>query len=229
MNKEPVFQIRITEDVRNAFPHLIIFAADIQVGNLKRETEEVMKVLWEKELAQWRGKTKQDVKQTGVIKAYNAFFESIGLQTKKTPPSVQNMIQRFLLKDQLVKYPKINPIVDVLNVAAVQSLIPLGAFDLDKINGEMRLDVSFAGESFLPVNSDNEIRLSTGSLVIRDDSRILSQFCYRDSDYQKITDQSAKIRIMGCRVEGVRDIDVIQAVNETIHILTTLYEDCAMI
>ncbi|MNI18600.1 B3/4 domain protein [compost metagenome] len=162
----------------------------------------------------WKGRSKGDVAQDRNIVAYQHFYDLLGLNHKKTPPSVQNLIQRFLIKEQLERIPLIHPIVDAVNVAALKKLIPLGVFDADCVMEGLRLMRSSGGEDFQPLGSSAPEALDPGVLVLADEEKVLSRFCYRDSEAQKITEQTRRIWLLGCQVPGITPEDVHQALDE---------------
>ncbi len=64
-------------------------------------------------------------------------------------------------------------VVDLTNYVMFDSGQPLHAFDVDKITGQIRVDISTEGEK-VTILGGREIALATGTLVIRDDSGILA-------------------------------------------------------
>src|SRR5437763_6578535 len=74
---------------------------------------------WSRLHAIWRGKSRKEVEQPPFVQAYRSFYSHLGLDPNRTPPSVQGLVQRFLRGDVLEKIPRIHPIVDAVNLAAV--------------------------------------------------------------------------------------------------------------
>jgi hypothetical protein len=93
---------------------------------------------WESLHADWAGTDKKEVSKNPKIRPYKEFHATLGL--KDTPVSVEEIIQRFLIGPNLTRVPQINPPVDAVNVVAVQTLIPLGVFDADCVDGSIVLD-----------------------------------------------------------------------------------------
>ena len=111
---------------------------------------------------------------------------------KDFPPSVEFLFRRF---QKTVKVPHVNNIVDSANKVAVESLVATGVFDLDKIKGDLVLRFSKEGEEFKPLGGDTE-SLSEGLVVIADDEKVLNRFPFRDSIYQKITENTKNVLIL---------------------------------
>jgi DNA/RNA-binding domain of Phe-tRNA-synthetase-like protein len=152
---------------------------------------------------QWRGNDPNRVRSHPQIAAYREFFRRIGLDPDETPPSIQMLVERFLLPEDSPAWPRIHPIVDATNVAAVETVVPLGVFDAAALDGSLRLALTEGGESFHPIGADEPTTLPSDILVFRDDTAVLSQFAYRDSVKQKITASTEEVWVLGCAVEGI--------------------------
>lgn len=209
-------KLTVTEEASRKLKDVQVFYVDIHLPDTILYDDSLIKKMWNELHDCWKGKEKQDITKDQSIMAYRDFFRKIGINPNNNPPSVENIVKRFLIKDKLTKLPKINAIVDLVNIVAVRWKVPLGVFDLKKVKGEIRLDFSKEGEPFLPLGFKKEIALGEQILVIRDDEKILSQFCYRDSEYQKVTDESKAIRILGCQVEGIDPLQVKQALSDAV-------------
>jgi DNA/RNA-binding domain of Phe-tRNA-synthetase-like protein len=92
------------------------------------------------------------------------------------------LIERYLIPEDSLQWPRIHPIVDATNVAAVETVVPLGVFDAGALDGSLQLGLTEGGESFRPLGADEPITLPSDVLVFRDDEDVLSQFAYRDSE-----------------------------------------------
>ncbi|GIQ68047.1 B3/B4 domain-containing protein [Xylanibacillus composti] len=179
---------------------------------------------WKSLHERWRGKSKGEVAEDAHIAAYRQFYRQIGFNPNQTPPSVQNLIQRFLIKEALTRIPTVHPIVDAVNVAAVKGRIPLGIFDAACVKGPIRLAFTSGGEPFQPLGSGQMEALAEGVLVLADDEKVLSQFSYRDGEAQKITGETRHVWLLGCQVSEVEEAAVRAALDEAIAQLRRGYE-----
>jgi DNA/RNA-binding domain of Phe-tRNA-synthetase-like protein len=134
------------------------------------------------------------------------------------------LIERFLLSVDSPQWPRIHPIVDATNVAAVETVVPLGVFDAGALDGSLRLALTEGGESFRPIGADEPIALPSDVLVFRDDADVLSQFAYRDSEKQKITASTASIWVLGCAVEGIAHETVVSGLDRALELLQRRYD-----
>src|SRR3989344_5166541 len=145
-----------------------------------------------------------------VFKAFNRFCESLSSRNKKDFPSVENLYRRF---EKRGKFPRVNNIVDIVNLVALESFIPLGVFDLDQIKGDMMMRYSKPGEEFRSLGGDIEY-LPAGLLVISDEEKIVNLFPFQDSIYPNITKRTKNIVILGDVVEGIDIEDTKKAVTK---------------
>ena len=179
---------------------------------------------WERLHAAWTGKTKADVAADPLLAAFIDLTRRIGLDPKRTPPSVVNLIQRFLMGPKLERFPRINPVVDAVNVAAVETRIPLGVFDAATVQGALRLAITIGGELFQPLGAEGALNLPTGVLVLRDDEKVLSQFGHRDGETQKVTNETRRIWLLGCQAAGVETAAVTAALEQAVARLRQVFE-----
>jgi DNA/RNA-binding domain of Phe-tRNA-synthetase-like protein len=173
---------------------------------------------------QWRGSDPSRVRSHPQIAAYSDFFRRIGLNPDETPPSIQMLIERFLLPETPPEWPRIHPIVDATNVAAVETAVPLGVFDAAALDGSLRLALTAGDESFRPIGADEPTTLPSDVLVFRDDKDVLSQFAYRDSEKQKITAATDSVWVLGCAVEGVIQETVVSGLDRALELLQRRYD-----
>lgn len=123
---------------------------------------------------------------------FRNFCKELGIDLKKYPPSVEFLFNRY---QKSGKVPHINNVVDCANKVAVETYVATGVFDIAKIKGDLILRFSRAGETFAPLGGDTE-SLPEGLVVIADDEKVLNLFPFRDSIYQKITEDTKDILIL---------------------------------
>ncbi|WDE08984.1 hypothetical protein SG34_029835 [Thalassomonas viridans] len=210
-------EIEISPTVKADFDGVRIFGIELEIE--KQNIDCDFDSHWQRLAKRWFGKSKAEVAADETIASYNDFFRMLGLNVKKSPPSSQNLIQRFLIKNNK-GYPKINPIVDVVNIAAVDSLIPLGVFDANSVEGPLRLAFSAGDEAFLPLGAREPVTLDAGKLVLKDDVKVLSEFGIRDGQAQMITDASSRIWLLGCLVPGISEAQVKSGMQMAYRLLT---------
>ncbi len=138
------------------------------------------------------------------VKAYRKFMWQIGIDPTKTRLSSEALIRRILRKKSL---PSINSIVDSCNMASIETLIPISAFDAERVNKEILIQKSLPGEVFVDIHG-KEKHLKGDEILVTDSlNNKLHLLLFRDSNYAKITYTTRGV--LGLAY-GVPDIPVIE-------------------
>ncbi len=82
---------------------------------------------------------------TGRIGMVRTMYRQCGIDPTKTRPSSEALLRRLRRGDPL---PRINTLVDVCNACSVQTLLPYGLYDLDRIIGAVELRLGQQGEAY---------------------------------------------------------------------------------
>ncbi|GAB6944058.1 B3/B4 domain-containing protein [Vulcanisaeta sp. JCM 14467] len=144
------------------------------------------------------------LKDDPVIRHYRDFYwHELGIDPTKQRPAQEALLRRVLRGEDL---PRINPMVDIGNVASIKYLVPIGLYDIDSFGGK-DLVIRYArnGEVFNPIGSpkrslsDNQIILSTI------DGLILHVYPYRDSETTKIRNETRNVLIVIAGVPGIEN------------------------
>ncbi|BAJ51379.1 conserved hypothetical protein [Candidatus Caldarchaeum subterraneum] len=150
--------------------------------------------------------------QNKFVRAYRDFFWRIGIDPTKTRPSAEALLRRVLAGRD---FPRINPLVDVYNVVSMQSLLPIAAFDVEKLKGELLMKFANVGELFLGIGMDKPVALTGKEVVVRDDEKLVAIYPYRDADATKVTSATRHVFLMVCGVPGI-ELDYLQNTGETL-------------
>ena len=133
-----------------------------------------------------------DLEDNPVLNGYRNMIKDHGRSLKKFPPSAQALI-KIIQKNDV--FPKINPIVDIYNTCVIDSLLSIGAHDLDKVTGDIYFRLSAPEEHFVAIGGDEKTTLE-GDFVYSDDEKILAWLNTRDSELAKITPETRNIILM---------------------------------
>src|SRR3990172_9039197 len=90
-------------------------------------------------------------------------YKGVGLDPTKTRPSSEALQRRVRKGDEL---PRINSLVDVINWCSLESQLPFGLYDLDKIEGDVTLRLGRDGEAYAGIRKD-EVHVA-GRLTLAD-------------------------------------------------------------
>ena len=127
------------------------------------------------------------------IAAWRQTYQSFGVKAKSHKPTAEAMIRRVLNGEQI---PKINPVVDAYLAVEIETFLPIGGYDIDRIDGDLILRLSPGEERFTPIGGGEEYT-NPGEVVYSDRQRVLTRrWNYRDCDYTKITEESSNIILM---------------------------------
>jgi DNA/RNA-binding domain of Phe-tRNA-synthetase-like protein len=80
-----------------------------------------------------------------VIAAVRAMYKRVGLDPTKTRPSSEALLRRIRKGEEL---PQINTLVDIVNWCSLETQLPFGLYDLDRIEGDVTLRIGLAGEEY---------------------------------------------------------------------------------
>lgn len=132
----------------------------------------------------------EDLAKHHLISPWRAAYSDFGSKPSKYNSSVEALMKRILKGD---KIPQINKFVDIYNFLSLKYIIPMGADDLDNVEGDIQLTIAKGDEVFVPLNSDQVENPDQGEVIYRDDRNVLCRrWNYRDCDKTKITDKTKK-------------------------------------
>ncbi|QOJ79140.1 hypothetical protein IG193_01370 [Infirmifilum lucidum] len=160
------------------------------------------------------------------VRAYRDFYWRIGIDPTKTRPSSEALVRRVLRGE----YPRINALVDAGNVASIETLVPIGIYDLEKAAPPLLLTLSKGGEVFSPLGGREEL-LPPG-LPILVDSRglVMHLYPHRDSRLTCVLPETRLALVVGGGVPGILRDRVVQAVRRVVEILSEVnWKNCGKI
>jgi DNA/RNA-binding domain of Phe-tRNA-synthetase-like protein len=99
-----------------------------------------------------------------LIAAVRTMYKRVGLDPTKTRPSSEALLRRIRRGDEL---PRVNSLVDVINWCSLESQLPFGLYDRDRIQGGVRLRLGQPEESYAGIRKDT-VHLA-GRLTLADD------------------------------------------------------------
>jgi DNA/RNA-binding domain of Phe-tRNA-synthetase-like protein len=83
--------------------------------------------------------------------AVRAMYKRIGIDPTKTRPSSEALLRRVRKGQEL---PRVNNVVDVINWCSLESQLPFGLYDQDRIHGDVVLRLGDAGEQYAGIRKD---------------------------------------------------------------------------
>jgi len=104
------------------------------------------------------------VESAEITAAVRTMYKRVGIDPTKTRPSSEALLRRVRKGDEL---PRINNIVDVINWCSLESQLPFGLYDLDRITGNVVLRLGREGEEYAGIRKD-AVHVA-GRLTLADD------------------------------------------------------------
>jgi DNA/RNA-binding domain of Phe-tRNA-synthetase-like protein len=86
-----------------------------------------------------------------VISAVRTMYKQVGIDPTKTRPSSEALLRRVRKGDAP---PRINSLVDIINWCSLESQLPFGLYDLDRVEGGVTLRLGRAGEEYAGIRKD---------------------------------------------------------------------------
>jgi len=167
--------------------------------------------------------TLKKLKNNEMIRKYRDFYwHYLNIDPTKTRPSSEALIRRILANKPI---PNINDIVDLNNWVSIDTLVPLGAYDLDILKTPLILRSSKEGEKFIPIGGSKKV-MKGNEIVLADDNCIIfHEYPHRDSEICKIRLKTKKILIVACGVPGIEPKRLEDALNVFRRILIRTSKD----
>ncbi|MBY8840303.1 B3/4 domain-containing protein [Streptomyces sp. SP2-10] len=144
------------------------------------------------------------------IEAWHSAYRSFGTNPRRVRPSVDALGRRLVKKGTL---PRINPAVDSYNAVSVRHGLPVGAFDLDRVTGDVEIRYADGGETFTPLGEpDTTENPKPGEVVYTDTTDVLTRhWNHRDAHRTRVTVDSTRVAFVLETVQAVRDGQLLEA------------------
>ena len=162
--------------------------------------------------------SKETLKDHPTVRVLRDFYWRMGVDPTKVRPSSEALARRFLTNNSI---PKINNVVDAGNIASIETLVPIGIYDAEKIVGNFTLRLANSNEEFIDISNARH-RLQGREIVLSDSNGAMHVFPYRDSFRTRVTEQTKRVLIVGCGVPGIEQGLTKLAVDRTIELIKTL-------
>jgi DNA/RNA-binding domain of Phe-tRNA-synthetase-like protein len=178
----------------------VIIAHDI---DNTMENPNIQKLLEENKRLCQSSLNEVNVKESESVLCYRNAFRNLHINPNKYMCSIEALLTRISKGKDI---PNINTAVDLGNAISLKYKVPIGAHDLDTVNGEIALRFSQENDYFIPFGSteresvdQNEVVYATGHSVRT------RRWAWRQSEEGKITEQSKNIFFP---IDGFSDVNM---------------------
>jgi len=133
-------------------------------------------------------------------------FKSAGIDPSRYRPSGEALVRR-ILKGQGLYH--INCVVDINNICSIESLFPLGAYDRERIIGDVTIRLGASDEVYRGIGKEINI---AGKLVSADSEGAFGS-PIADSDRTKISEDTKEVLVLLYAPESTDDSDIRNTLN----------------
>ena len=92
---------------------------------------------------------------------------------------------------------QINPIVDFYNHYGLLNMVPMGAYDMSKISGDLHLTIAEKDMEFVGIGGKEIQKTKENEVIYKDNERVTCRYWnLKDSDFTKITNDTQDIIFM---------------------------------
>lgn len=194
--------LKIDIHVKTKFPGLQVLTCEILGVKIKKRSAELGKFA-EKLMEQVRQKYNlESLKDLPTFRAYRDFFWKAGIDPTKNRPAAEALIRRILGGKAI---PQINTLVDAYNLASIKTEVPLAAFDIEKLKGDLTMRFAEKGEEFMGIGMEKPMRLQGGEIIISDAEKLVAIYPHRDAENTKITMTTKNVLLLVCGVPGISE------------------------
>jgi DNA/RNA-binding domain of Phe-tRNA-synthetase-like protein len=136
--------VRIDAELKAKCPRVTLacVTAEVFAGATPEGLDQELRVCQEKILKLAEPKA---VLESGAILATRAGYKALGKDPARYRGSAEALLRRVIARKGL---PRINNVVDVINLVSVESRLPVGLYDLEHVQGDIVFRAGRAGETY---------------------------------------------------------------------------------
>jgi DNA/RNA-binding domain of Phe-tRNA-synthetase-like protein len=185
--------LEVSPEVRALFPDLAIgIVQAIGIDNAKQSDDLRGEIRARAEVV--RGSYSTDkLLEVPQVAMWREAYRLFGAKPKESKPTAEAILRRVL---QGAELPRISDCVDAYLATELRYMLPIGGYDMDTVDGAIRLIRAAGGEEFHPLGSSANETVKPGEVIYRDRARVLTRkWNFRDCDECKITASSTTIAL----------------------------------
>ena len=210
-------KVKIDKDILNKFPSLNMGIVVAKGVDNTGSDEKIYELLEEVEKLIQMNFVSEKLAENEMISPWRAAYSEFGAKPSKYHNSVESLM-RTVLKGK--KIPKISKLVDLYNYLSLKHLVPMGADDLSKIEGDIKLKFAKGKEKFTPLGKTEKEEVDKGEVIYSDDKKVLCRkWNWRECDQSKITKDTQDVIIY---IEGLFPVTkekIIEVCKETVDLV----------
>lgn len=182
---------KVSEEFFRLFPTACFGIVIAKEVNNNQTREEINQLLLQSIAEKEKAFSEVKVKEHPSILIWRAAFQKLGYNPNKFPSSIEAMSSRIAKGGKL---PLINDVVNLINALSLKYLLPMGAHDLDIMEGDIQLTFTDGSYPFTPFGMEETESVEAGELVYRDSLEVRTRkWVWRQGNKAKITQESQTI------------------------------------
>lgn len=128
------------------------------------------------------------------IAAWRAAYSAFGTKPSKYRSSVEGLLRRTVRDGSL---PRVSALVDLCNLASLRAMLPVAAFDLDRVSGNLIVDFATGGEGYFPLGEEADHPPYPGEVIYRDGQQMAHsrRWNWRQSDASRVSHDTRRVLI----------------------------------
>ncbi len=162
-----------------------------------------------------------NIKQYPPIVHYRTAFREIGINPNRYANSVEALNKRIASD---APFPSINTVVDIGNAISLRYTLPIGAHDIDKLEGrDLEVRPACESDTFIPFGETAEESVPVNELVYVSGNAVRTRrWIWRQSEIGKIDDTSANVVFPIDGFIGANDEEVRKAMADLTELLSSV-------
>lgn len=181
----------VSTEVAELFPDLRIAILTVRQMDNHGEDSELQQLKEQAALKIYNEHTYETLSKLAQIEAWRDAYRAFGVNPKNSRPTAEAFLRRLTKGES---FPTISKAVDSYLLVETEYFLPVGGYDLEKLQGDIVLRRSPGAESFVPIGGVAEELTRPGEVVYTDDTRVLTRkWNFKDCDNSKITESSTSI------------------------------------
>lgn len=196
-------RVKIDDSVLEKYPGIktgYIVLEDVKVQKSNSELEKLKSSLTSK--VRSRFSDQNAIKEDTNINSFRELYKNFGADPNSTLNSVEALLRRVVKGSELYN---INNVVDTYNATSMEFALPMAAYNLDAVKGQIILREANTGETITKILEEEPTEVKEGTLAYADHGGIVCMnYNYRDSDRTKITNDTNEIIVF---VDGTDAVD----------------------
>ncbi|MER2605263.1 MAG: phenylalanine--tRNA ligase beta subunit-related protein [Siculibacillus sp.] len=197
-------------EIAEAFPDFrvgVVVAADLAIpARRPSELDALIRARAAATRAAWAGRELGDIPG---IRAWRLAYKQFGIKSTRYRCSVERLVKNVLAERDA---PEINAFVDAYNAVSSTHVFPLGADDLDRLDGDLFFRFARDGDDFLDMAAAEEADPADrapkpGEVVYTDAVKVLCRRWNWRQDARSLVSPSSRRVVLTVQSLGVGDLD----------------------